>query len=130
MRSTAIVFLPLAFFVILQDGAAAAENETDSSNISSADTNKTNSDITKKICYFLDPAQDLKHCVRTCKELLNLGTPFGKECLCKCLDKFKEPDSSPAPSGDPPSDDPSSDDLPSNDPPSDDPSPENSLSKM
>ena len=47
MRSTAIVFLPLAFFVILQDGAAAAENEN-LSNICSADTNKANSDITKK----------------------------------------------------------------------------------
>ena len=52
MHSTAIVFLLLAFFVILQDGAAAAENEN-LSNICSADTNKANSDITKKSVIFL-----------------------------------------------------------------------------
>ena len=62
--------------------------------------------------------------MRTCKELLNLHTPFGKECLCKCLDKFKESDSSPAPSNDPPSDGPPSDGPPSDGPPSDDPSPD------
>ena len=71
------------------------------------------------VIFLMHVAQDLKHCVEICKELLNLDSPYGKECLCKCLDKFKESDSLPTP--------PDDHDPPSN---GDDSSPDISPSKM